>query len=119
MMPDQCDLFGGREDRDDALRRLEEARKTWVERARTVADIYARQMGEVCSDDIWAMCPPPVDVDPRVMGAVFAKGKWERVGYRQSKRRQCHARPIPIWRLKGEDGEDDGCDLTLGNGTET
>ncbi len=59
--------------RDEALDMLEAARLAYVMRERAVAEaIYARK-GWVCVDDIRAECPPPSDIDGRVLGCVLRK----------------------------------------------
>lgn len=74
----------------------------WIADARAAAERIARTKGVVTSDDIWDVCEPPSDADPRCMAAVFApRGKWERVGYVPSRRKaQNHGRPIAQWKLK-------------------
>ena len=79
----------------------EETHAQWIERARAAARAFAMTHGVVTSDDIWVICPPPPDADPRVMGAVFKpRSDWEKADYRPSWRRECHNRLITIWRLR-------------------
>lgn len=95
----------GRELRDEALIMLEEKRSEYISHARRHAHSILRrkeQRGEhpatVTSDDIWAIFPPPPDINPKVMGAIFSKSSGlEKIGYQQSKRKEAHARPIGIW----------------------
>jgi len=80
-----------------------EGHADWIEKARAAARKFATENGVVTSDDIWEICPPPMNSDPRVMGAVFKpRGDWERVDYRPSWRKANHGRPVAIWRLRGE-----------------
>lgn len=79
---------------------LEAARGEWLDRARAMARQIAIKRGVVTSDDLWKACPPPAEVDPRVMGAVFQKEEFTQVGYVKSKRTACHKRPIGQWVLK-------------------
>lgn len=98
----QRDLFKSRRGRDNALARLEKARKLYLEQARWHAEQIAALSndGTVTTDDVWKACPPPMDMDPRVMGAVFRTKEWEAVGFVASVRPDCHARPIRVFRLK-------------------
>lgn len=84
---------------DDVVVPLFEAtREGWLSAARDVARQIAARHGRVTIDDVRALCPPPEDVDPRVMGAVFRPTKqWACVGYERSKRSTCHNRPIGIF----------------------
>lgn len=89
------DLF-----RQEVLPLFEMTRATYLGAARAVARQIAHQKGEVDINQVRALCPPPPDIDPRVMGAVLRGGEFEPVGYRRSGRRECHNRPIAIFRLK-------------------
>ena len=70
-------------------------KETWLMLARMKAECIAREKGEVCADDIHAALPTPRYIDGRIMGSVF-KGM-RCIGYRKSKRKECHARPIGIF----------------------
>lgn len=95
------DLPLGQQLRNEVVQTLEQVRSHWVGKARMEAVSFCKKNGTVCSDDIWAICPPPTAIDPRTMGAVFGqKDVWERVTYKQSHRPKCHARPIPVWKLR-------------------
>lgn len=72
----------------------------WVEEARDAAIAIANVRGEVTSDDVWQACPPPADVDGRLMAGVFSRTDWEIAGYRHSVRGRNAARQIAVWRLK-------------------
>ena len=79
----------------------EETHGTWIDKARATARRLARELGAITIDDVREACPPPKGVDPRVLGAVFhPKKDWVCVDYRKSWRRECHNRPVAIWRLK-------------------
>ena len=72
-----------------------------VAKLRATARALAGAGAEITSDEIHARCPIPPNVDPRVMGAAFhPKEDWERIGWRPSKRRESHHRPVAIWRLR-------------------
>jgi len=79
---------------------FEEHREEWLDRARADARMIGTRQELVTIDDVRALCPPPPDVDPRVMGAVFTRSEWESVGYQRSARRECHNRPVGVFRLK-------------------
>jgi len=91
----QTDLF---EARIQPL--FEQHREDWLTSARTVAEQMCVRNGTATTDDIWAHCPPPSDVDPRVLGAVFKTSQFEATGiYRKSGRSTSHHRPIQVFRL--------------------
>lgn len=79
---------------------FDNARGQWLARARAAARNLAAQRGSVTIDEVRAVCPPPDDVDPRVMGAVFKRAEFELVDYIESRRKVCHGRHIGIFRLK-------------------
>ncbi len=73
----------------------------WVAQARIAARHIAVEKGEVTINDVREVCPPPEDADPRILGAVFQKNEFVRVGFAVSDRRACHGRMIGVFRLKG------------------
>lgn len=79
---------------------FEESRKDWLESARTAAFSLGAGGRVITIDDVREVCPPPDDVDPRVMGAVFTRSDWECVGYQRSRRSACHSRPVGQFRRK-------------------
>ena len=90
--------------RDKALDMLEEKRHEWIALARKKAfsllktRIVRGDNATITSDDLWALCPPPPEINPKAMGAVFRSG-FKPIGYVSSKRKQAHARPIRVWTL--------------------
>ena len=92
--------------RDKALDMLEEKRHEWIALARKTAFSLLKTRivrGDIAtimqtSDDLWALCPPPPEINPKAMGAVFRSG-FKAIGYVSSKRKQAHARPIRVWTL--------------------
>lgn len=66
----------------------------WLAKARAVALELGRSGHVVTVNDVRKRCPPPPEADPRVMGAIFTRGEWRRVGYINSNRAACHGRPI-------------------------
>ena len=87
------------ETKEAALDALEQARKDYITEARTVAYMIFLGKGSVTVDDVREVCPPPAGVDPRVMGAIFHTADWVKVGFRNSKRKTCHKRPIAVFEL--------------------
>jgi hypothetical protein len=86
---------------DDGVLPLFEARRgDWIARARAVARAIAAERGQVTIDEVRALCPPPEGADPRIMGSVFAKGGFERIGFTASKRDACHGRMIGVFKLR-------------------
>jgi hypothetical protein len=80
----------------------------WIARARAAARNIAAGKGEITIDDVRAVCPPPDGVDPRIMGAVFQKDRFVRVGFAVSERRACHGRMIGVFRLRASARRQDG-----------
>lgn len=72
----------------------------WLETARQIAILMGREGGVVTVDMVRAICPPPPDADPRIMGAVMLRKHWERVGYESSVRAVCHHRPVARFKLR-------------------
>lgn len=88
------DGYEARMARDVALKRLEATRAAWLARARSAAvTLYRALQRPITVDDVRDACPPPEEIDPRAMGAIFMKD-WDCVGFRNSTRKECHARPI-------------------------
>lgn len=95
----------GRLLRDKSIDRVafsNEHRARWLSMARDVAVLIAKKNGRVTSDDVRKALPVPEGVDPRILGAVFRFGKWEKIGYTATSMRQAHARPISVWKLREE-----------------
>jgi len=69
-----------------------QTREEWLIGARAVAKTIARMRGKVSADEIHDALPIPKGIDPRIMGSVFSGFKC--VGYRKSRRAECHNRPI-------------------------
>lgn len=76
----------------------------WLERARITARYLARKNGQVCADDVRAECPPPAGADPRIMGGIFRKTEYEKIGYVNSARVINHGRPVAIFKLRDQTG---------------
>jgi hypothetical protein len=70
----------------------------WLSEARAVAERLGEDGRLVTVNDVRDQCPPPPDVDPRVMGALLRKPQWELVNYVRSTRSTCHGRPVGQFR---------------------
>jgi len=86
------------------MRRSEGRRRraAWLERARDIARAIAAETGSVTIDQVRLRCPPPDDADPRLMGAVFKSDAFEPCGFVRSTRRECHQRPVSLFRLRAD-----------------
>lgn len=80
---------------------FERHRGEWLAEARTAAMKLGETHPVVTINMVREICPPPSNVDPRVMGAVFPRKVWERLGYTVSTRKISHGRPIAQFRLRG------------------
>lgn len=88
--------------RTHALRILEESRQAYLMGARDIAEQIARHGDGTCTvDSVREKCPPPKEIDGRVMGAIFNTADWEHLGYVRSDRVTCHKRPISRFRFVG------------------
>ena len=85
--------------KDEALDALEQARWEYLIEARAAADRLWKSRGDktfITINDVREECPPPPDIDPKVMGAVFNTKNWKPIGFMLSKR--AHGRAIRVWR---------------------
>lgn len=84
----------------DWLDLLETHRADWLATARDAARQLLETREWITIDHVREVCPPPRDVDPRVMGAVFKHLDFEPTGeYVASKRDTCHKRPVAKFRF--------------------
>jgi hypothetical protein len=79
---------------------FEQHRAPWLDRARAVARRLGQGGATVTIDMVRVECPPPDDVDPRVMGAVFTRKEWENRGYMKGFRSTSHGRPVAMFKLR-------------------
>lgn len=99
-IPGSGDVFS-----TEILPSLERKYEDYIAKARRVARELGKGGREVTIDDVRAACPPPPEMEPRALGAIFRstiKGEgrvWTNVGHRISARKTCHNRPIAVWRL--------------------
>lgn len=108
--PTQADLFRhgpsqaelGRQKHEAAMRRFEGAYSDWLDQARATMEEVIRKNGNCTSDDCWALCPPPADAHPSLMGALFRDDRFLRVSAKKSERASANGRWISVYELKGE-----------------
>lgn len=87
---------------DAVVALFEEHRAEYLAAARAAIQTFASDGRIVTINDVIAVGPPlPDGVDPRVRGAVFERGVWDRLGYGPSDRKISHGRPLQRFRLKG------------------
>ena len=92
-MTDQIDL-------EDWLSLLETHRPDYLSEARDAARKLLSERQSITINDVREVCPPPADIDPRVMGAVFRHRDFEATGeFVLSSRTTCHRRPIQRFAL--------------------
>lgn len=86
--------------RDDSEARYDSAAgERWLDDARSKA-LWLSETGDVTTDDIWRVCPPPSNVDGRLVAQVFDRSEWAIVDYCRSERGRNSARKIAVWRRK-------------------
>lgn len=94
----------GRQIRDAVLADLEKRRWAYIEQARRYAVDFARRWGVVSINNVREGCPPPADVPPAALGAVFKERKvWQVVSFCLAEHPAAHARVVRVYKLKGED----------------
>ena len=86
--------------RDRALDRLGSNRAEWLNIARGYALQICRRRGQVTADDVREILPIPPEYDGRVMGAVFCKSLFQKVGYKATTVASSHGRPVGIFKAK-------------------
>ena len=88
--------------KQEALDLFEKTRIEFLDLCRWVAVKIARQKGNVTVDDVRAEVKLPLNIDGRVLGAVFNKRDFEKVGYTQTRIKTSHSRPIGVFVLRGQ-----------------
>lgn len=82
---------------------FENTRGEYLARARSAAYKLLQTREWVTSDDIWLICPPPADINKKVMGAVFNSPEFEGTGeYIRTKRKTSHGRAIQKFKLSSQ-----------------
>lgn len=88
-------------DKTSAMIALERVRADYIAKARGAALLLGSGGRTVTVDDVRRVCPPPKEIDGRVMGVIFNRSDWEPAGFVNSGRRTCHNRPIRLFRRRG------------------
>ena len=88
------DLQLGLDLQDAALDHLAETHEEYFTRARKWAIAYANETGSVIVDDVYRACPPPADIDGRVMGSVMRCKELVAGEYVLTTRSSSHGRPV-------------------------
>lgn len=81
----------------EALPGFERTRAEFLAKARRVALQLGKKGRAVTINDVRVLCPPPENIDPRIMGAVFRTQDWDRLDYVSTNRRACHGRPVAVF----------------------
>ena len=93
----------GRQIRDRILDDLEQRRWAYIKQAREFAVDFARRWGVVSINNVREGCPPPADVPPAALGAVFKeRNVWQVVSFCLAEHPAAHARVVRVYKLKGE-----------------
>lgn len=93
----------GKQIRDAVLDDLEKRRWAYITKARRFAADFARRWGVVSINDVRDGCPPPADVPPAALGAVFKeRDVWVAVSFTLANHPAAHARVVRVYKLKGE-----------------
>lgn len=91
-----------KEVRDRAIRQVgENAPPDWMAKAYQAVRYIASKREQFTTDAVWYLVGEPPE--PRALGAVMVKVKAKRVAVPtdrtvESKRPECHARPLRVWR---------------------
>lgn len=91
--------------RDQALEALEISAAEWIDNhAIPAIRALATRLQYFTTDDVWKECGTRTN-EPRAMGAAMTKARRLHIilptgTYRQSKRPECHARPVQLWRKR-------------------
>jgi hypothetical protein len=102
----QADMFKSAEEaKRDAITRADAGSDGWIEHYALPAIRRAlRERGpEITTDDVWALVGDVVPNEPRAMGAAMTRAR--KAGlivptpeWRLSVRKECHRRPLRVWR---------------------
>jgi hypothetical protein len=78
--------------------------KEWLEWARFHARQISMWTGRVTTDDIHELCTTfnRMPTHHNAFGAIFRGKQWECTGFEKSVRPSAHARPIGVWRHRGD-----------------
>jgi hypothetical protein len=87
----------GQDLRDQGIAHVAARHVAWLVHARAEMLRLVDERGRVSADDLHAICPPPVDAHPNLIGAVFRRLGLQVIDWRKSTRPAAHARMIPIY----------------------
>lgn len=103
------DLIEAQDARDKAIQQVtDHADPVWIDRVtRLVMHVAAEHPEGFTTDDVWHECERSgiaQPAEPRALGAIMLRlardSSIHKTGrYVTSRRKACHARPIPVWRL--------------------
>lgn len=91
----EFDLTRGEADKQDGIGLVASHGEAWMEIAREVAKSISQRAGNVSSDDLRALMPPPHH--PNAWGAIFHGEGWVMVGWKRSSLVSNHGRMIRVW----------------------
>jgi len=100
--PLQTSMFSSAEDlRDQAIEKLEVAYDNWISSVLKIISSIPHQQ-TFTTDYLWEQVDSEPR-EPRAMGAVMTKARKDGLvcatgNYVKSRRAECHARPVMIWR---------------------
>lgn len=103
----QLDLFTGRKFREAAMERVAKGTPPeWLAAMASAVMAVAREMSEFTTDEVWKKLGSQPR-EPRALGAVIMSlsrgGSIRRTGkFKQSKRPECHCRPLAVWEMAEE-----------------
>lgn len=83
----------------DWVELLETHRPDYLAEARSAARRLLETRPSITVNDVREVCPPPPDIDGRVMGAIFRHRDFEAVDNVRSDRSTCHHREIKRFAL--------------------
>ena len=83
----------------DWIALLEAHRPDYLAEARAAARRLLESRQSITVNDVREVCPPPADIDGRVMGAIFRHRDFEAVDNVRSSRSACHHREIKRFAL--------------------
>ena len=92
----QSDLFTPYT-KQQAMDLFEKTRIEFLNYARWWAQKIYKEKGNVSVDDIREKIAIPQGLDGRVLGAVFNRKDWKKVGYQSTRVKTSHARPVGIF----------------------
>ena len=102
-----ADRGEGERRKQAALSNLEQRRARCILRAQRALLERLLAVGRATADDVRAAVELPVDIDPKMFGAIprglVKSGIIEAVGYTKTTRPEAHARPVTVWGLTDRD----------------